>query len=868
MKLLRFVIIWLTVLLSWGCSPGKKSPHIGVSQCSNDIWRDKLNEEIRVAGHFYGVEVSFTSADDDSRVQMEQIRSYIRQGVDLLIISPNQTQSITAAVEEAYDAGIPVILFDRKINSDKYTAFMGADNVEIGRVMGQYIADYLGGQGSVVEIMGLEGSSPAADRHLGFAEALQAYPGIHLLDSRYGGWVQDGGRKAMEQWRSEGLSPDAVFAQNDRMARGAREVAGEGIAYFGVDALPGPGNGIEDVLNGALVATYLYPTQGDRLMELAMAILSGAPFERENPLESALVDGKNARMMLMQEQEVARQRQNMDQMNARLDASLQQVNTQRLVLILVLALALLAILGGVQAYWSYLRIHELNRKLEESTETKLRFFTQVSHEFRTPLTLVSGPLEKVLSTDLHPAQRASLEIASRNADILRRFVGSILDFRKMESGRMRAHYTRFNLSQAIREWLGNLSEVAGHREVVLDLPPELPIEADVRMLERILYNLVSNSLKHTADDGRIVVKLTSDSKTAVLEVEDDGDGIPADKLPYIFDEFYQAGTGGAGTGIGLALVRGFAQLQGGEVKADSVWGEWTRVQVRLPLAHPGEEIHEGEGTASYTEAFEPVSSEDSARAEALERVSEAETAGPSVLIVDDNQDIRTFVSSVLQDSYRILLASDGREALEKALRELPDLVVSDVMMPVMDGLELCRRLKEETATSHIPVILLTAKSLDEQRAEGYDSGADAYIAKPFSEKVLLSRVSNLLRSREALKEHYLETGGSMRASVKEDDFLGRMRRIIREHLSDPELSVEWLGGELGLSRVQLFRKVKALTGYSPVEVIRITRLKEARNRLQNTDKTVSEVAYAVGFSSPSYFSKCFRELFGILPTEL
>lgn len=876
----RLIIGLVLVLLSWGCSPGKKSPYIGVSQCSNDIWRDKLNEELRVAGHFYGVDVSFTSAGDDSEVQMEQIRAFIRGGIDLLIVSPNQTQSITAAVEEAYDAGIPVILFDRKIDSDKYTAFMGADNVEIGRVMGQYMAEYMDGKGRVTEVMGLEGSSPAAERHKGFVDALQAYPGIQLVDSRYGGWLQEGGRAVMEQWLQEGITFEAVFAQNDRMARGAWEVAGDGISFFGVDALPGPKNGIEDVLNGVLTATYLYPTQGDRLMELAVAILRGEPFERENLLESTLVDGSNASMMLMQEKEVARQRENVAQMNSRLDASLQQMNTQRLVLWLVVALAALSILAAGIALWSYFHTRKLNselatrnkelqdlqHKLEETTEAKLAFFTAVSHEFRTPLTLISGPLSKVLESDLSPDQRQALEIADRNSDILLRLVGSILDFRKVESGKMQPYLSRFDLASAIRQWLSGIGIAVGGKLLVLDIPESLPIEADMRMLERILYNLVSNSLKHTAQDGRIEVRLSAQGDNAALEVEDNGEGIPKDKLPYIFDEFYQAGTA-SGTGMGLALVRAFVRLHGGEITARSTEGSGTCMRVLLPLRHPSQTIHEGTDASAYTERFDIGSSQAKSLSEAMERVSEADDSLPLVLVVDDNEDIRSFVSSVLRDSYRIITAADGQEALEKVQRNLPDLVISDVMMPVVDGLELCRSLKEETATSHIPVILLTAKSLDEQRAEGYDSGADAYISKPFSEKVLLSRVDNLLRSRAALKEHYLETGTSLRDSARENDFLGRLRRLVREYMAEPQLNVEWLGTELGLSRVQLFRKVKALTGYSPVEVIRITRLKEARSMLQSTDLTVAEVAYSVGFSSPSYFSKCYRELFGILPTE-
>ena len=275
---------------------------------------------------------------------------------------------------------------------------------------------------------------------------------------------------------------------------------------------------------------------------------------------------------------------------------------------------------------------------------------------------------------------------------------------------------------------------------------------------------------------------------------------------------------------------------------------------------------EGKEASAYTEHFEEAYTPDNTRRkEAVGRVTQTEDR-PTILVVDDNADLRSFIGTLLEGEYRILTACNGEEGLEKASRELPDLVVSDVMMPVMSGLELCSALKGQLATSHIPVILLTAKSLEDQRAQGYDSGADAYISKPFSERVLLSRIGNLLKSRILLKEHYLETGESA-ARPQENDFLARFRAVVRENLADENLSVEQIGSALGLSRVQLYRKVKALTGYSPVELIRITRLKTAEQLLKTTDKTVAEIAYAVGFGTPSYFSKCFKELFGRQPGE-
>ena len=865
-----FLPIILSVLLLTACSDGKKSLVIGVSQCSDDIWRTKLNEELSLAAGINDVRLVFSSADDDSQRQMAQIRKFVKDGVDLLIVSPNQSHTITPAVEEAYDAGIPVILFDRKIDSPKYTAFIGADNVEVGRIMGRFIADYLDGKGKVVEIQGLEGSSPADDRHRGFMEALNNYPGISLQASPYGGWLQENAFDAMRAVMADGIRPDAVFGQNDRMALGARDALGhpEDISFFGVDALPDAG--LQDVIDGVLTASYLYPTRGDLVMDLAMRILRGDPFERETLLESALVDSHNAGMLKMQEEEVAKQRSMVQDLSGKLDTFLLQYNTQRIIMWMVIAFAILLVLIAAQAYWGYTNsrrlnaeLMELSRQLEENTRAKLDFFTNVSHDLRTPLSLVAGPLEHVLEGPLQDDQKETLLLARRNVDILRRLVNNILDFRKIESGNMPLTLYRFDLPSAVKEWMSGFDGTS--RTIRYDGVQSLEVEADMRLLECILFNLLGNSIKHTSPGGEITVSVQQEGADAILTVKDNGEGIPREKLPYIFDRFYQAGKHTSGTGIGLALVKGIAELHGGSVSVESVPGEGATFFIRIPIRHEGAEILESRDAAKFTERFQDVyRAADTSLEEAASSVTESDR--PTILVVDDNSDLREFIGTLLQGEYRIIKASDGKEALDKATRELPDLVVSDVMMPVMDGLELCKSLKGQFSTSHIPVILLTAKSLEEQRAEGYDSGADAYISKPFSEKVLLSRIGNLLKSRILLKEHYLETGESA-SRPQENDFLSRFRAKVQEHISDENLSVEQIGSEIGLSRVQLYRKVKALTGYSPVELVRITRLKAAAEMLKTTDKTISEIAYAVGFGTPSYFSKCFKELFGRQPGE-
>lgn len=908
---MKNLLMILTVLLLLAAC--NKRPHkyvIGVSQCSEDVWRDKLNRELKTSEYFNdSLEVRLVSANDDSKKQIEQINRFIEDGVDLLVIAPNQFYSITSVVNKAYERGIPVILYDRKVNTDKYTAFIGSDNYGIGKAMGQFVARQLNGRGRVVEIRGLEGSSPAADRHRGFTDALRAYPGVEVVASQAGNWKEESGTRAMDSILNKVRHFDYVFGHNDRMAWGSylslkRHGRLQGVRFAGIDALATKGGGLELVRDGIFEASYLYPTQGDAVIALAMKILRGQPYERDNQLSTTIVTRDNADLMLMEAKDMARQNANLDLMHQKVDTYFNQYSMQRWfmgLLIVVLAVIVIAAAVTYRAYLSKTRLSEqlahsngelqrLNAEVRDMTQAQLTFFTNVSHELRTPLTLIADPIDRLLDTqELHGEGRKVLEMVRRNIQLLSHLVNEILDFRKIQNGKMQLRLTRFSLGTALGEWTSAFDAAAQGKQVALSTVSRVEgddnIVADHEKLSHLYRNLLSNALKYTPAGGAVTTTLTAEGDSYVISVRDTGKGIDARDLPNVFERFYQAREASGGTGIGLAIVKAFTELHHGKVSVESLVGRGTCFTVRLPRMQEG--TIETSAAAEETPAVEaglyaaaPVNVEQ----HLSDVVATDDNDKPEVLVIDDNDDVRAYVRTLLKDRCHVIEARDGKSGLTLARKTVPDLVVCDVMMPVMDGLEFTRQLKADTATSHIPVILLTARTLDDQLAEGYATGADSYITKPFSGKVLLTRIDNLLSSRRQLRQLFAEgaphddaqpaaqPGGSgdngQALGDRDMKFIGRLRATIQQHLSNSELSVEQIGEEMGLSRVQLYRKVKALTGQSPVELVRTARLQRGKRLLETTDMTIAEVAYDVGFSSPSYFTKCFKDEFGVSPREL
>ena len=894
-----------------GCK--EDTPHyvIGMSQCSDDSWRHKMNDEILREAMFYdGVSVEIRSAHDDNKRQIEDIRYFIDKKVDLLIVAPNEAAPITPVVEEAFDKGIPVIMVDRKILSDKYTAFMGADNYEIGREVGNYLAAKLGGKGNIVELTGLSGSTPAMERHQGFMSAISHYPDIHLLAKADAAWEREPGRIIMDSLLKIYPKIDAVYSHNDRIAPGAFEAAQKqgrekGIVFVGIDALPGKGNGVELVLDHVLDATFIYPTNGDKVLEMAMNILEKKPFPRETTLETAIVDPINAPVMKLQTAHIADLDEKIETLNGRISGYLSRYANQQVVLygslfVLLLVAGLLLVvykalrtknrlnseLSRQKAQLEEQRdtlseqrdqLVQLSHQLEEATHAKLVFFTNISHDFRTPLTLVADPVEQLLADKtLSGDQHRLLLLVQRNVNILLRLVNQILDFRKYENGKMEYTPVPVDLLQCLENWNESFQAAARKKHIrfSFDHMPDTNYrtQADVEKLERIYFNLLSNAFKFTPENGKVTVRLFALEKEGQpffrFTVANTGSLISAEHIRSIFDRFYKIDMHHAGSGIGLALVKAFVEMHGGTIQVESDEKQGTMFTVDLPscccTSSPDTSSMDmsSMGTSGHESPVELLEGEE-------EEERNYDSSRMSVLVIDDNADIRSYIHGLLSAEYSVIEAANGSEGIRKAMKYVPDLIISDVMMPGIDGIECCRRLKSELQTCHIPVILLTACSLDEQRIQGYDGGADSYISKPFSSQLLLARIHNLIDSHQRLKQFF----GDRQTLAKEDicdldkDFVEKFKALIEEKMGDSELNVEDLGREMGLSRVQLYRKIKSLTNYAPNELLRMSRLKRAASLLASSGMTVAEIAYEVGFNSPSYFTKCYKEQFGESPTE-
>ena len=716
----KHIILYVILLLLVFVSCSDRRTVIGVSQCSDDLWRQKVNREIKIGQYQYkNVDVVFASADNNGQRQARQIDSLVKAKVDLLVVAPSDVKTVAPAIERAYRAGIPVILYDRMIESTHYTAYIGTDNVAIGREVADYLAHQLKGRGMVVEITGERGSTPVADRHRGFMQGMKAFPQIQVVTLE-GDWNLAGAKKLMRQYMDAGKPVDAVFGHNDAEAWGAQQAAKEKnrdkqMLFVGIDGLPGENQGVDLVDKGVMTASYIYPTKGEAIVPLAMNILQGKPYKRMNYFQSALVTAENAKLIDMQYKEIEGQTANLNAIYSSINDYMKMYRWQKIISILAVAVVLLLLIMIFYRRKVRREKEKLNKQRKQMADDKIAFFTNVSHQLRTPLTLVSGPLNRLMQADNYTEeQKMLLQVVLRNVGQLETLTADVLNFKEQVDA----------MNQASTD------------------------EACEKELSQ-----------HVLRDSRHQMLLQQD----------------------------------------------------------------------------------------------------------VEELS-------TILIVDDNEDIRSYLRVLLAGQYYVIEASDGQNGLRLAKESVPDLIVSDVMMPVMDGLTFCSKIKEDEVTSHIPVILLTARSEESQRIEGYEHGADAYITKPFSDHLLLVRISNLLQARRQRKndeaKQMLSAEDIQTDEPGERMFLERFKKAAKSHIGDANLRMDDLGSELSLSKVQMYRKVKALTGKTPAEVLREMRMQKAYSLLKQTDKTISEVAAEVGFAIPGYFSACFKKQFGINPTEL
>lgn len=542
---------------------------------------------------------------------------------------------------------------------------------------------------------------------------------------------------------------------------------------------------------------------------------------------------------------------------------------------LLLAAIILISLVGLFFFYLYQNRQKTNQKLRELDQVKSTFFTNISHEFRTPLTLISGPVQNLLSHQkLSTAERSNLEMIHRNADRLTDLVDQLLDISKLESGSLKLRVSKGKLMTFIGTLMDGFTFLANQKQIrftknISSANAETWFDHDI--MEKILVNLLSNALKYTPEKGSVNVDAFVKEEHLNFSIKNTGPGFSKEEMNNVFNRFYQTNETRQGVGIGLALVKELVNLHKGTVTVTSIPDKWTSFVVMLPV-----------NKATYTEKEIAVKKQERlaknktflssfiSGTEINKSLDEKEDK-PLLLIVDDNSDVRTYISGLFADSYTVFLAENGAIGIELALKNIPDLIISDIMMPVTDGITLCNTLKTDERTSHIPIILLTAKTGQEHELTGIKTGADDYITKPFKEELLLLKVKNIIATRIKLQERYRQeiilTPKNITVNSTDQQFLEKVKDVLDARLVEPTFGVDNLSDAVGMSRMQLHRKLKALTGLAASEFIRTQRLKLASQMLKESKINISQVGYSVGFNNHAYFSKCFKELYHLTPTE-
>lgn len=849
----------------------------------DDAWREAMINDMRIeASNYDDVEIVIKDAQNNNETQIQQIRDLIRQKVDVLIISPYQSEPIAAVAEEAYRAGIPTIITDRKVNTDQYTSFVGANNYEIGLAAGNYAAHYLPPDAIILEIWGLTQTSPAQERHKGFVDALRERKDLSFRKIE-GQWLVDTARMELRKLEHPGQI-DFVYAHNDMMAIAAREyfmawdsVKGRDLRIIGVDAVAGAG--LEAVEDGRINASFLYPTGGEQVVRTAMRIIQGEPVDKFIPLRTAPVDHQSARTLLLQADQLQHYKQRIEAQRSRIDGLSGRFYFLRNSLGVISLLMIGFIALSIYAFYINRKMRQANRKLislnaemKEVTAQKLQFFTNVSHEVRTPLTLILAPLDRLIVSLRESPYASDLRLIQKNANRLLRVINQILDFRKVEGKQEKLAVREIDLVPFVGEIKSYFDSMASVRAISYTCTSSIKqctLWIDPDLLERVFFNLLSNAFKFTPEGGSVRIELTEEGGRVFIRVIDTGSGIRPANLPHLFDRFYTEDRS-MGTGIGLHLVKEYIHMHGGEIRVESEPGQRTTFTVCLRKGKAHFEDSDLMETPVSHQAYEASRLDDSETKEMLSK-----TYPYTILITEDDDEVRGFLERELSLHFKIRTAANGKDALRVLEEEEISLVVSDVMMPEMNGFELCRTIKSQLPFSHIPVILLTALTDERQRIFGITGGADDYIQKPFHTDYVKIKIIHLLQERRKLRERLLEKLRDNKLLLSEpekvesidDAFLRKFAEQIEAVYADPEYNVEKLSETLGLSRGHLHRKIKELTGTAPVEFLRSYRLNKATQLLRQNAYTVSEVAYRTGFSSPAYFSKCFKAVYGVTPTE-
>ncbi len=886
-----------------------KSFTIGFSQCGDDAWRQIMNSEMYRELSFHPeVDITIRVADWNNELQEKQIRELVDLGIDLLIVSPNESEALTPVIEEVFNSGIPVILIDRETDSKSYTAFIGGDNYEIGRTAGEYIVNQLNGKGKILELQISSKVSPGYLRSKGFRDVIQDYPEMEVVAETEIMSIDIELKPFLDSVFQSGQELDVVYSHTDQIAEHTYIIAegygyAENLFFVGVDGIPGTGRGIQAVEDGILDASMLYRTGGSEAIRLAIAILNDLPFEKQNLLPTTVIDSSNARILHQQIKRVNSLQENIDNQIQQLEQYNTLYRNQRLfIFILISSLLLAIILGG--NLWLSLKakqrinqdlslknkeviekqqqLMEMSEKIQEVTKAKMDFFTHISHEFRTPLTLILSFIEDLFDSPKKNKKEdiQAVGLIKQNALRLLRLVNQLMDFRKMESGQMKLRASENDLVAFLRGVMTSFEKLAEKKHIDFNLltrSAHIPLWFDVNMMDKVFFNILSNAYKFTPENGKVTISVSIDHFANVVNilVEDSGIGMSDQEMEHIFEAFYQGEHNvDFGTGLGLPFSKSLIELHRGDINVKSSKGKGTRFIIGLPMgkAHFTEDqlVQEAADLNNKEELVKPLEQSNEGVA-FKEPNGQARQKEQSLLLIEDNKDILFLLRKKLGSTYTILEASDGDMGLELAFEHIPDLIISDIMLPGQDGLEITKRLKSDLRTSHIPIILLTARSNIEKQIEGARAGADAYITKPFNMELLKEKIKNLFHNRQILKESFgnklLSFDQQSNLSAIDQEFIKNFSSYLESNYMRQDFQVTDLCQQLQLSRSQLYRKVKALLGQSISDCIQSIRLEKAEMLLLAGQLSISEIAYQVGYTSPDYFSTVFKSKYNIAPSQ-
>ena len=895
-------LLLMFICLVFSCNNTETEKYkIGFANCFDDNnWRKSMVKAMKIESSQYSdIELDVFESLIDVQLQITQIESMIEKDYDVIIVSPLDANLIVPVLEKANDKGISIVLIDRLANTNVYTTFISADDYKVGKLAAKYLASASKGEANVVEVYVNPKTSVGFERSNGFRDGIKEYPNVKLV-KRILASDNDNHDQVIANTIDSIPNIDYFFAFNDELALEAWKIAKEKgnqskIKFIGVDGLNTQDGGIEMVKQNILEATVLYPTGGEEAIQIAHKILKKEKLPKTFDLNTIIIDSLNADIIKHQLDKMSKYQNDIKTQQDKVQNIQEIYSTQKNILIALLFILVICILLGVLSVFSLQIIKKKKKELElrnkkitvqrnqikkiakevkVSNEAKLNFFTGMSHEFRTPITLILSSTESLNENKAIRENKLLGEIGliHNNSIRLLRLINQVLDFRKIEKQKFVLKASKTNLYQFSNSIFKDFEKEAQKRNINFSITTNnknLWVYLDRDLMDKAYFNLLSNAFKFTSNNGSISINIEDDATSNLVKIhfKDSGIGIPKKEIDNVFKVYYQGSNNNkAGTGIGLHLTKEFVEMHKGSIEVKSKKGADFIITLYKDCDHLDsdeiineQDIVDVENLSFFDEYDDiPISNQNPSN----------QDDNYSILIIEDNLDLMKYLKNKLFSDYTVY-TSDGSDGIEQAMEFIPDVILCDVNLPDKSGFDICEVLKNDLRTSHIPIIILTALNNKESYIKGLESGADLFLTKPFSFAILKQSIKTLIYNKEKLRYYFVNNIHNLNDTNNfgslEQEFILNVNRIVDDNLDNPNFSVENLADQLNLSRMQLYRKVKAIMGVNISDYIQAIRLEKAKILLQDSELSISEIAYSTGFSSPSYFSTSFKGKFKMSP---